>query len=71
MPLEVIVNGLSGATPFNIWICDNPETTCIYVDTVTGATLTFDVPQALIYQNDWIIKSIDNNNCVSTTILTL
>lgn len=70
MSLQVTVDGLSGASPFNIWICDNPEVTCIYVDTVTGATFTFDVPQALIFQDDFTIKSIDNNNCTSKIVLT-
>jgi hypothetical protein len=70
MPLEVNITGLSGSSPFNIWICDNPETTCIYVDTVDSSPLTFDVPTPLSFQNDWTIKSIDNNNCISRTILT-
>ena len=70
MPLEVNITGLSGSSPFNIWICDNPETTCIYVDTVDSSPLTFDVPSPLSFQNDWTIKSIDNNNCISRIILT-
>ena len=71
MPLQVTIDSLSGNSPFNIWVCDNPETTCIYVDTVDSAPVVFNIPEPLIYQNDWIIKSIDDKNCVSSIILTL
>lgn len=70
MSLQISIDGLSGTSPYNIWICDNPETTCIYITTIDSAPITFDVPPALIYQNDWLVKSIDSNNCVSTIILT-
>jgi len=70
MPLEVNITGLSGSSPFNIWICDNPETSCIYVDTVDSSPLTFDVPTLFSNDLSWTIKLIDNNNCISRTILT-
>ena len=70
MPLEVNITGLSGNSPYNIWICDNPETTCIYIDTVDSSPLTFNIPSSLSFQDDWIIKSIDNKNCISRIILT-
>jgi hypothetical protein len=71
MPTIVTINDITGATPFDIYICDNPITTCIYIDTVSSVPYSFDIPLVFEGQNDYTLKIVDNNDCEIIEILTL
>lgn len=70
MPTTITINGISGTSPFDIYLCDNPVTTCIYINTISSTPYSFDVPIILDGQDDFNIKVIDNNDCETITILT-
>jgi hypothetical protein len=70
MPTQVTINNITGATPFDIYICDDPITTCVYVNTITGTTLTFALPTIMDGQTSYTLKVVDNNGCQITEILT-
>jgi hypothetical protein len=70
MPTTITINGISGTSPFDIYLCDNPITTCIYINTISSTPYSFDVPIILDGQDDFNIKVIDNNDCETITILT-
>lgn len=65
MPTEITITSVSGATPFDVYICDDPITTCVYVDTITVAYIpyTFNVPSILDGQTSYNLKVVDNNGC--------
>ncbi len=63
MPTEIIINDISGATPFDLYLCDDPLTTCIYVDTVSSFPYSFNVPNIMDDQLSYNLKVIDNNGC--------
>ena len=65
MPTEITITSVSGATPFNVYICDDPITTCVYVDTITVANISysFNVPSILDGQTSYNLKVVDNNGC--------
>jgi hypothetical protein len=67
MPTNILINDISGATPFNVYLCDQLNVTCIYIDTVPSSSLpyTFQVPSILESQTAYNIKVIDNNGCTS------
>ena len=73
MPTEVTITSVSGATPFDVYICDDPITTCIYVDTITVAYLpyVFNVPSLLDGQTSYNLKVVDNNGCTVESNLSL
>ena len=73
MPTTVNITSLSGASPFDIYLCDNPSSICIYIDTITTGDLPyeFNVPDVLLNVSSFILKIMDNNNCEVTTNLTL
>ena len=71
MPTEVVINGLSGQSPFNLYLCDDPLTTCIYIDTITGGTYSFGVPDIFVGQTTLNLKVTTNNGCETYQNLTI
>ena len=72
MPTTITINDISGATPYDVYVCDSSEITCIYVETVGSGDLptNFDVPSIMEGQTSYVLKIVDNNNCVVTETLT-
>ena len=65
MPTQITINSISGVSPYDVYLCDNPITTCIWIDTIISSQLPyiFDVPSILESQTIFNLKVIDNNNC--------
>lgn len=63
MPTEVVINGLSGQSPFNVYLCDNPITSCVYIDTITGGTFNFGIPDIFDGQTSFNLRITTNNGC--------
>lgn len=63
MPTEITINTISGSQPFDVYICDNPSVTCIYIDTITSAPYVFNVPSILDGQSSYNLKIVDDNGC--------
>lgn len=71
MSTFININVIAGEPPFYIYLCDNPITTCVYIDMITQFPYQFQIPVVLEGQNDFTLKVIDNNECESFKILTL
>ena len=69
MPKVVTINDITGSSPYNIYLCDNPETVCVYVDTISTLPYTFNIPTLLESQNDYTLKVEDDNGCINLTII--
>ena len=65
MPTVITINDISGATPFDIYICNNSITTCVYSDTITTFPTDIVIPTVMENQLSYNLKVIDNNGCVS------
>jgi len=71
MPTEITINDITGATPFDIYICEDVipplVPTCVYVATISDPPspfpYTFTLPSLLDGQSSYNLKIIDNNNC--------
>ena len=73
MPTEITITSISGATPFDVYICDDPITTCVYMATITSGDLpnyTFDIPDVMSSMSSYTLKVTDNVGCITTQILT-
>lgn len=66
MPTDITINNITGASPFDVYICDNPITTCVYVATITSPSLpyVFQIPPVMDGQPSYNLKIVDDNNCV-------
>jgi uncharacterized delta-60 repeat protein len=65
MTTNILINNISGATPFNVYLCDPSNITCIYIDTIPSSSLPYEFPVPVIMgtQTSFNIKVVDNNGC--------
>ena len=56
MPKVVTINDITGTTPYNIFLCDNPVTLCVYIGTTSTTPYSFDVPSVLVNQKITLLK---------------
>lgn len=71
MPTQITINDVTGLTPYNVYLCDEPITTCVYIDTVNSLPYDFIIPSPLDGQLSYNIKIIDGNECEIIKNLTL
>jgi len=73
MPTNITISGLGGASPFDVYVCDQTITTCIYVSTITPASLpyVFEIPTVYSSLTDFVVKIVDNNDCIKTQNITV
>ena len=71
MPIDITINNITGSSPYDIYICDDPVTTCIYVDTISSLPYQFEVPSVMSTNTIFNLKVVDNNGCTTYENLTL
>jgi len=71
MPTQITINDVTGSTPYKVYLCDDPITTCVYITTTNTLPYNFFVPLAIDGQPSYNLKIIDNNHCVIIKNLTL
>jgi hypothetical protein len=67
MPTNININNISGATPFDIYLCDESNISCVYINTIPSSSLPYDfqVPTIMETQTSFNLKVVDNNGCTS------
>ncbi len=60
---QITITSISGAAPYDIYVCDQTITYCYFVQTFTGGTLTFNVPPPLDQANPIVLQIFDANGC--------
>jgi hypothetical protein len=63
MPNTLVINSISGTSPYDIYVCDATITYCFFVSTITSAPYTFDIPFPLDATTPIILKIVDGNDC--------
>jgi hypothetical protein len=71
MPIDITINNITGSSPYDIYICDDPVTTCIYVNTINSLPYQFEVPPIMSTNTIFNLKVVDNNGCTTYENLTL
>ena len=73
MPTNITINNVTGAQPFDVYVCDSPITTCIYVATINMVDIpySFDIPPVYSSLTEFVVKVVDNNNCIVTDTLNI
>lgn len=67
----ISITSINGIPPFNIYVCDIYQYTCISAATTNELIttyVTFELPSIFNMAPEFIIKVIDSNNCVFTQI---
>ena len=68
MEVQVTINDITGATPYDIYICQGDGTGCFYMATIPTVPYVFDIPSPYDSSTQYMLKVIDNNGCVITGI---
>ena len=73
MPTNITINNVTGAQPFDVYVCDSPITTCIYVSTINTVDLpySFNIPVVYGRLTQFVVKVVDNNDCIVTDTLNI
>jgi hypothetical protein len=73
MPTNITINNVTGAQPFDIYVCDSPITTCIYVSTINTVDLPYSFNIPVVYESltQFVVKVVDNNDCIVTDTLNI
>ena len=64
MPLEISISSITGSSPYDMYLCDDPITTCFYIDTISSVPYSFNVPSIVEDYESFNLKVVDNNECV-------
>lgn len=65
MSLEITINSVtSGTSPYDIWVCDTCNGTCVYIYTTNTIPYTFTLPAVYETYPTYVVKLIDDNGCV-------
>jgi hypothetical protein len=71
MSTQITISNITGVSPFKVYLCDNPITLSIYIDTVPTFPYNVIIPPIWSTLTSFNLKVIDNNNCESILNLTL
>lgn len=71
MAIQVTINAITGTSPYDIYICQSNGTNCFYISTITTTPYVFDIPEPYNTATSYMVKVIDNNNCLITGIESL
>ena len=63
MPNTLVINSITGTSPYDIYVCDATITYCFFVSTITSAPYTFDIPFPLDDTTPIVLKIVDGNDC--------
>ena len=71
MPTQFTISTFSGYSPFSIYLCDTGQTTCIFIDTISSASLpyVFNAPFILDPLTEYTVKTVDASGCTVTNII--
>lgn len=68
MAIQVTVNGITGTSPFDIYICQSGGTGCFYITGTSETSFVFDIPQPYDNQTSYMLKVVDDYGCVITGV---
>jgi len=71
MSTQITITNISGVPPFNVYLCDNPITLSIYIDTISTFPYNVTIPPIWSNLTSFNIKVIDDINCESILNITL
>ena len=68
MSTQITITSITGIPSYDVYVCDTGYTTCIYVSTINSGNLpySFMIPSIFSSLTSFVVKVIDDNDCVIT-----
>lgn len=65
MEVQVTINGISGQSPYDIYVCQVDGSGCFYISTIQNTfPYIFDIPAPYNSSPNYMIKAVDTYNCI-------
>ena len=64
MEIQVTINGITGQSHYDLYVCLPNGSGCFYISTITDLPYVFDIPAPYNVSPNYMIKAIDANNCI-------
>lgn len=73
MNKQITITNITGAAPYDVYICDNTYGSCIYINTIFAFDLpySFLVPYTFLSSTEVGVKIIDSNNCTIQDLISI
>jgi uncharacterized membrane protein len=68
MASQITITGITGASPYNVFVCDTLGTNCVFVGVFITPPQTIILPSTFDYAPAVLIKIVDNNACIMEQI---
>jgi hypothetical protein len=70
MPTNVVISGVTGSSPYNVYVCDENVINCTWINQFTSGQIPFTFELPFLYQSstDFAVKIIDSNGCTVTKL---
>lgn len=71
MGVQVTISGITGQSPYDVYVCQTGGTSCFYITTIDTTSYVFDIPEPYNNLSAYMLKLVDGNNCIisGTTIV--
>lgn len=63
MGKQIIITGITGSSPFDIYLCQSNNTDCIYIDRTSNTSYSFIIPPPYDTADSYVLKIVDSNGC--------
>jgi len=68
MAVQVTIDGITGQTPYDIYICQSDGTSCFYITTTSTIPYVFDIPAPNDTSLSYMLKVKDGQGCTFNAI---
>jgi len=68
MGVAVTINGITGQSPYDLYICQPNGLDCFYIDTIDSIPYMFNIPEPYDTSSSYMLKIIDANGCIITGV---
>ena len=68
MGVEVTIFGITGKSPYDIYVCEGNGQNCLYIDTIDKTEYDFIIPSPYNLLDNYMLKIVDANKLIITGI---
>jgi hypothetical protein len=71
MAVQVTITNITGSSPYDIFVCQPDGSSCFYITTTPTVPYVFNIPAPYNTSLSYMLKIIDNQNCIISGITTV
>ena len=68
MGVQATIFGITGKSPFDVYVCEGNGQNCLYIDTIETVTYDFTIPSPYNLLDTYMLKIVDANKLIITGV---